>query len=214
MLPHETAEDAFVVEIDRDAVARERDRLRRVMMRHVRGAFGGAILVVISIFVGSIWVSSLDIPVDVWLLWLWLPVAGFMIYDGVHTLGQVNKQLKAWDNAPAVTVGLRLTPSGLEYRTDETPDPVFLPWATVAGLLVVRRAGHDYLFVDLAPGVHGGTAGVRGFNQPHVQRQLRDPRILGEKGLRHPMSTLRQPVEAIAAAAASFSQGRVRLVRS
>jgi hypothetical protein len=213
MLPNETAEAAFVVEIDRDAVARERDRVRRIMMGQVRFAFGATILILIILSGGYIWGRSLNDPPSMWLwLWVMLPTMIATLVYALHTLGQVRKQLAAWDGAPAVSVGLRLTPTGLEYRTDEVLDPVFLPWATVAGLRVVRRVGHDYLLVDPAPGVHAGTAGVRGLNQPHVQWQLRDPRTFGEKGLRHPVSTLRQPLDAIADAVAYFSQGRVRLL--
>lgn len=212
MLPYETAEAAFVVEIDRDAVARDRDRVRRIMMGQVWFAFGATILILIIISGGYLWARSLNAPPSVWLfLWMMLPMIGSLVH-ALHTLGQVRKQRAAWEGAPAVAVGLRLTPSGLEYRTDEAPEPVFLPWATVAGLRVVRRVGHDYLLVDPAPGVHAGTAGVRGLDQAHVQWQLRDPRTFGERGLRHPVSTLRQPLDAIADAVAYFSQGRARLL--
>jgi hypothetical protein len=105
---------------------------------------------------------------------------------------------------------MRISADGLRCSIDAAPDSLFLPWHAIAGFHRRRWRGRWSLVLDLAPGVTAATPGVVGLDHPDVQRVLQR-KVLGIRGLRFAVNSLRQPVGEIDQALAYFSNGRVRI---
>ena len=105
---------------------------------------------------------------------------------------------------------MRMSAQGLRCSIDTAPDHLFFSWSAVTGFQLRTWRGQRFLVLGLAPGVTAGTPRVSGLDHPDAQRVLRR-KVLGIKGIRFAVSTLRRAIEEIDQALAHFTRGRVRI---
>ncbi|GAB4055235.1 hypothetical protein [Catellatospora paridis] len=194
--------DEFTVEVDQDAVLRARTMTLRALT-------------------SSAWVGLVGAGLIAGLAAVMLAIAGplglinavpavLLGASGARSLRRVRELRALWAGQGVAPVAMRLSAAGLRLSIDAAPDSIFLPWAAVQGMRLVRRLGQQVLVVELAPGVGPGSPGVTGLEHPDVQRVL-NRKVLGVRGLRTAVRVLRQPVSAIDQALAGFTDGRVRV---
>ncbi|MQA97168.1 MAG: hypothetical protein GEV11_21935 [Streptosporangiales bacterium] len=200
----------YVVEVDQDVVAAARVRtLRLLRISAWTGVVGGGLILVLAGVMAALATGPLG--------GTGFMLAALMAVPGVILLASERKkfarirELQAtWERYGLPDVAMRMSAQGLRISVDTAPDHVFLPWLAVAGFHVRTWRGQQLLMLGLAPGVTPASPGVIGLDHPDVQRVL-SRKVLGVKGLRFAVPTLRRPLPEIDQAAAYFTQGRVRI---
>jgi hypothetical protein len=198
---------AFVVGIDRDAVVRRREVVRKVQRRGawvtlVIGAVGiiAALYALIAFRGSGLW------PFALLLIAAMVP----LVLSTVLAL-RLDAERQRWYDANALQpVAMRMSPKSLELACEGAAYPVVLPWPTVKGFRQEKLLGQYALELELAPGVGATTAGVRGLDQPAVRTVVKPNPLLRPTGLFLVMA-LDQPVHVIDQALRHFSQGQARV---
>lgn len=205
----EQHQQEYVVEVDQDAVLAARNRVLRTLRvsAWIGVLGGGALLLLAGVFAGF-FAGRVDGAL-VWAAFLATPGLVLAISEG-RRFARIRGLQATWRRTGVPQVAMRLSAQGLALGIDAAPEHVFLPWPAVAGLRVQRSYGQSLLMIDLAPGVTPASPGVSGLGHPDVQAVLRK-KVLGVRGLRVAVRTLRRPLQEIDQAAAYFTQGRVRL---
>jgi hypothetical protein len=199
----------FVVGIDREAVVRRRELVRRVQrpgawITLAIGVVGilGALAALIAFPGAGLWPFALLLVASM------IP----LVLSTVQAL-RLDADRQRWYAANEVPpVAMRMSPKGLELACDGAAYPVLLPWPTVKGFRQVKVFGQFVLELQLAPGIGATTAGVRGLDQPAARTVIRPNPLLRATGL-FLVSALDQPVHVIDQALKHFSDGRAGVVR-
>ncbi len=197
----------YLVETDRDAVARARTTVRRTLLVTAWVTAVGAGLIIGL----TLWQTT---RVDEGMRWSLallsaVPGLGFATVAGRQFLA-VRRLQEGWQANGILPVAARISAAGFRCGVEGAPDSVFLPWHALTGLRLMNLRGGRALVLELAPGVDRSTPGVIGLDHPDVQRAL-NSKVLGASGLRFAVSTLRQPLGEIDRAPAHYTGGRVRI---
>ncbi|NJC85737.1 hypothetical protein [Planosporangium mesophilum] len=208
MHPGQASMPDYIVEIDQAVVSRARVvTLRALVTSAWTGLAGGVLIVALTLATALAFRSGADFAL------LLMAIPGVILCaDGGRRLATVRRLRKFWETAGVPPVAMRITADGLRLSLDAASDSVFLPWYAVAGFHLARWRGQRFLVLDLGPGVTATTPGVVGLDHPDIQRVLRR-KVLGIKGIRFAVRTLRRPVEEIDQVLAYATNGRVRVYR-
>lgn len=193
----------FVVGIDRDAVLRRRETVRRNQRRGAWvtlaiGAVGvcGALYALVAFRGAGLWPFALLLIVSM------VPLVG-----STALALRLDAERQRWYAANDLQpVAMRISPKGLELACEGAAYPVILPWSAVRGFQQTRVFGQFVLDLRLAPGIGATTAGVRGLDQPAVRAVVKPNPLLKPTGL-YPVNALDQPVHIIDQALQHFSEG-------
>jgi hypothetical protein len=205
----EAAVTTLVVGIDRDAVLRRREVVRRVERR---GAWITLAIAVVGI-AAAVYVLIALRGSGLWPFALLLIVAMIPLVASTALVYRRQAERREWYDATELQpVAMRLSPKGLELACDGASYPVLLPWPTVRGFKQQKLLGQYVLELALAPGIGATTAGVRGLDQPAVRAVVRPNPLLRPTGL-FLVSSLDQPVHVIDEALRHFSDGAAGIQR-
>ena len=197
-------EQVFVVGIDRDALVRRREVVRKVQRRGAWvtltiGAVGivAALYALIAFRGAGLW------PFAVLLILAMVP----LVLSTVLVL-RIDAERNRWyDTNQLQPIAMRMSPKALELACEGAAYPVVLPWPTVKGFRQQKLFGQYALELELAPGVGATTAGVRGLDQAAVRSVVKPNPLLRPTGL-FLVKALDQPVHVIDQALKHFSGGR------
>jgi hypothetical protein len=200
---------AFVVGVNRTAVLRRREIVRKAQQR-------GALITAVIGGAGIVLAVAALVAFSGAGLW---PFALLLILSMVPlVLSTVQAQRLAADRErwyaanELPPVAMRLSPKGLELACDGAEFPVILPWKTTLGFRQEKVFGQFVLNLVLAPGSGATTAGVRGLDQAAVRAVVRPSPLLRPVGM-YAVTALDQPVHIIDQALRHFSDGRAGIAR-
>ncbi|MFG1815166.1 hypothetical protein ACGFIF_15465 [Kribbella sp. NPDC049174] len=195
---------SFVVGIDREALLRRREIVRKVQRRGAWvtlaiGAVGiiAALYALIAFQGAGLWPFAL----------LLIAAMAPLVISTVLVLRLQAERQRWYDTNQLQPVAMRMSPKALELACEGAAYPVVLPWPTVKGFRQEKLFGQYALELELAPGVGATTAGVRGLDQPAVRTVVKPNPLLRPTGL-FLVKALDQPVHVIDQALKHFSGGR------
>jgi hypothetical protein len=198
----------FVVGVDREQVAKARTTaLRARLWSAWLRVFGGVLVMAIPLL-------TLGLVPELAEQWQMLVLMGFpgavFLLSSAREFSVMRRQRQTWAARGIPEVAMRLSAEGMQFNIELTQTSVFLPWFAVVGVRLKHKLGKPLLVVELAPGVDATTPGVKGFNDPALQRMVlaRKPK---HRVLWASVRVLRQPLEAIDEAFAHFTGGRLRI---
>jgi hypothetical protein len=208
-MPEPVPVQAFTVGIDRTAVLRRRETVRRAQQRSalITAVIGGvgialAIAAVVAFRGAGLW------PFALLLILSMVPLVLSTVQ--ARRLVAAREHWYAANELP--TVAMKVSPKGLELACDGAKLPVILPWTTTRGFKQEKVFGQLVLNLVLAPGASATTAGVRGLDQPAVRAVVRPSPLLKPVGM-YGVAALDQPVHVIDQALHHFSTGRAGIAR-
>jgi hypothetical protein len=200
------AAQTFVVGIDREALLRRREIVRKVQRRGAWvtlaiGAVGivAALYALIAFRGAGLWPFAL----------LLIAAMTPLVLSTVLVLRLDTERQRWYGTNQLQPVAMRMSPKALELACEGAAYPVVLPWPTVKGFRQEKLFGQYALELELelAPGVGATTAGVRGLDQPAVRTVVKPNPLLRPTGL-FLVKALDQPVHVIDQALKHFSGGR------
>ena len=199
-----SVDGSFVVGIDREALLRRREIVRKVQRRGAWvtlaiGAVGiiAALYALIAFRGAGLWPFAL----------LLIAAMAPLVISTVLVLRLQAERQRWYDTNQLQPVAMRMSPKALELACEGAAYPVVLPWPTVKGFRQEKLFGQYALELELAPGVGATTAGVRGLDQPAVRTVVKPNPLLRPTGL-FLVKALDQPVHVIDQALKHFSGGR------
>ncbi len=197
-------EQVFVVGIDRDALVRRREVVRKVQRRGAWVTLGiGAVGIVAALYALIAFRGAGLWPFALLLIAAMVP----LVLSTVLVL-RIDAERKRWyDTNQLQSIAMRMSPKALELACEGAAYPVVLPWPTVKGFRQEKLFGQYALELELAPGVGATTAGVRGLDQAAVRSVVKPNPLLRPTGL-FLVKALDQPVHVIDQALKHFSGGR------
>ncbi len=195
---------AFVVGIDREALLRRREIVRKVQRR---GAWVTLAIGAVGI-IAALYALIAFRGAGLWPFALLLIAAMVPLVVSTVLVLRIDAERQRWYGANALQpVAMRMTPKALELACEGAAYPVVLPWQAVKGFRQEKLFGQYALELELAPGVGATTAGVRGLDQPAVRTVVKPNPLLRPTGL-FLVKALDQPVHVIDQALKHFSNGR------
>jgi len=197
-------EQVFVVGIDRDALVRRREVVRKVQRR---GAWVTLTIGAVGI-VAALYALIAFRGAGLWPFALLLIAAMVPLVLSTVLVLRIDAERKRWyDTNQLQSIAMRMSPKALELACEGAAYPVVLPWPTVKGFRQEKLFGQYALELELAPGVGATTAGVRGLDQAAVRSVVKPNPLLRPTGL-FLVKALDQPVHVIDQALKHFSGGR------
>ena len=197
-------EQVFVVGIDRDALVRRREVVRKVQRR---GAWVTLTIGAVGI-VAALYALIAFRGAGLWPFALLLIAAMVPLVLSTVLVLRIDAERKHWyDTNQLQPIAMRMSPKALELACEGAAYPVVLPWPTVKGFRQEKLFGQYALELELAPGVGATTAGVRGLDQAAVRSVVKPNPLLRPTGL-FLVKALDQPVHVIDQALKHFSGGR------
>ncbi len=195
---------AFVVGIDREALLRRREVVRKVQRR---GAWVTLAIGAVGI-IAALYALIAFRGAGLWPFALLLIAAMVPLVVSTVLVLRIDAERQRWYGANALQpVAMRMTPKALELACEGAAYPVVLPWQAVKGFRQEKLFGQYALELELAPGVSATTVGVRGLDQPAVRTVVKPNPLLRPTGL-FLVKALDQPVHVIDQALKHFSNGR------
>lgn len=199
----------FVVGIDREAVLRRREAVRKGLRQGAWVTAGiGALGIGIAVYALLAFQGSGMWPFMLLLIASMAP----LVASSVVALRLV-KDRERWFAANELQpVAMRMSPKALELACEGGSYAVMLPWESVRGFQQVKIFGQYVLELRLQRGVGATTAGVRGLDQPAVRAVVKPHPLLKPTGM-FAVNTLDQPVHVIDQALQHYSGGKTAMLR-